>query len=86
MGIAPVHICLSVVVDPYGWVDVIPVFGTPNKRFAYRVFERTEGRVGNEHSDTIAVDRAIHIPLAVALDDLFCPGTVVALIPLEVAQ
>ena len=43
MRIAPIHIRLSVIVNPYGGVDVIPVLGTPYERFPYRI---RKGAVG----------------------------------------
>ena len=86
MGIAPVHICLSIVVNPYSGIDVRPMFLSPYERFADRVFERAEWRVGNEHTDTISVNGTIHIPFAVALNHMFCPSAIVTFIPLEVAQ
>ena len=59
---------------------------SPHERFAKRVLEWTKRRVGNEHTDTIAVYRAIHIPLAIALNHLFCPCSVVSLIPSEILE
>src|SRR5574344_548349 len=59
---------------------------SPHERFAKRVFEWAKGRVGNEHTYTIAVYRAIHIPLAVALNHLVSPCSVVSLIPSEIPE
>ena len=86
MRITPIHICLSIVVDPYGGVDIIPVFGAPYQRFAQWVLEWTEGRVGYEHADAIAMNRAVHIPFAIALDDLFCPSSIVTFVPFEILE
>src|SRR5574344_1576626 len=55
VGIAPIHISLSVVVNPHRRVDVIPVLLSPHERFAKRLLEWAKGRVGNEHTNTIAV-------------------------------
>ena len=45
VGIAPVHIGLSVVIDKHGGVDVVPVFLLPYQRFAERILEGPVGRI-----------------------------------------
>ena len=86
IGVAPVHIGLSVIINEHRWVDVVPVFLLPDERLAQRIDKGTVGRVGYQHADAVAMDGTIHIPFAVALHHAFSPGTVVALVPFEVAQ
>ena len=86
IGIAPIHIGLTVIINKHGRVDVVPVLFLPDERFAQRIDKGTVGRVGHQHADTVAVDGTIHIPLSVAFHHAFGPGTIVALVPLEVTQ
>ena len=81
MGVAPVHIGLTVVVDEHRGVDVVPVLLLPYQRLAERVFERTVGRVGHEHADAVTVERGIEVVLTVALDGLDGPGAVLTAAP-----
>ena len=84
MWVAPVHICLTVIVYPHRRIDVIPMLLLPHQRLANGVVERSIGRIGHEHSNAVAVNRAIHIKFPVPFDDLLCPCAVVAIVPLEV--
>ena len=86
MRVAPVHIGLSVVINKHRGVDVVPVLFLPDERLSQRIDKGTVGRVGYQHANAVAVDGTIHIPFAVALHHAFGPGTIVALVPLEVAQ
>ena len=84
--VAPVHVCLPVVVDEHAGIDVVPVSSLPYQRLAERVVERPVGRVGHKHAYAVAVYRAVHVELAVALHDARGPGPVVAVEPLEVLE
>ena len=86
IGVAPIHISLSVVVDIYRGVDVVPMLLLPYQRLADRVFKRTVRRVGYQHADSIAMKRTVHIELAITFDDLQSPCSVVTLTPSEVLQ
>ena len=85
LRVAPIHVSLVIIINPYGRVDVEPV-ALPCQRLSDRILERSEWTICYQHSDAMTVDRAIHIPFAIALDDLLCPGTILALEPLEVFQ
>ena len=84
--VAPIEISLTVDVDEHRWVDVVPMLFLPCKRFANRVFEWTLRAVAHEHSNAMTVDRAIHIPFAVAFNNTFCPCAVLLVIPLEILE
>ena len=84
--VAPVHVSLAVVVNPNGGVDVVPVFALPHKLAVQRVLEGAVRAVRYEHRDAVTVDGAVHVPFAVALDDLFRPCAVVGIVPLEIAE
>ena len=84
--VAPVHVCLTVIVDPYGRVDVIPVLLLPYKSASERIHEWSVWRVSHEHADSVAVDRAVHVELSVTLHDLLSPCSVVVLIPFEISE
>ena len=84
--IAPIHIRLSVIINKYGRVNVIPMLLLPNQRFVQWVFKRTVRRVGDQYANTITMNRAIHIKFAITFDDLFCPGTVITFHPIKTLQ
>ena len=84
MRVAPVHICLTVIVYPHRRIDVIPMFLLPYQRLADGVVERAIRRIGHKHSNSVTVYRTVHIELSVALNHLLCPCTVVTIVPLEV--
>ena len=86
VGVAPVHIGLPVVVDEHRGVYVFPVFLLPYERLSQRVFERTVRRIGHEHAYAVAVQRAVHVELAAALDHMLRPSTVVTLAPSKVFE
>ena len=43
--IPPIHISLSVIVNKYGRINVVPMFLLPHQRFVQWVFERTIRRI-----------------------------------------
>ena len=86
LGVAPEHIGLSVVVDPDGGVDVVPVLLLPYQRLTQRILEGSVGRVRHQHPDTVSVQRGIEVVLAVACDGLDGPGTVLPAAPGELLQ
>ena len=86
VGVAPVHISLSVIVGKYRGVDIIPVALVPYQRFAKGILEGTIRRVGLEHPDAMSVQRGIEVVLAVALHGLDGPGTILTTAPGEVLQ
>ena len=86
MRIAPVHVCLTVSINPHRRVDVVPVLLLPYKRFADGVVEWSVGRVGNQHTDAVPVYGTVHIELPVALYHLLSPCSVFTVVPLEVLQ
>ena len=80
-GIAPEEPGLPVVLNEYRGVNVIPA-AVVEERFAEGIAERPCGRVGHGHADGHAVGQLgvgtdVPIELAVALNALGCPGTVV---------
>ena len=75
--IAPIHVCLAVVVDEDGRVDVLPVFSLPYQRLTERIGERAVRRVSHQHSDAVAVERAVHVEFAVTFNHLERPCAVV---------
>ena len=86
VGVAPIHIGLSVIVNEYGGVNVFPVLLLPYQRLADGVFERAVGRVGNQDSDAVSMQGTIHVELAVALHYLLCPCSVVPAAPGELLE
>ena len=86
VGVAPVEVCLSVVVGVDRGVYVVPVLLLPHERLAQGVAERAVGRVAHEHADAVSVERGIEVVRAVALNGLDGPGPVVAAAPGEVLQ
>ena len=86
--IAPVEPCLTIIVDEYGWIDVIPraIF---IQWFADGVAEGSCRTVCHSHTDGHAARETgmgtdVPVELAVALDALAGPGTVVS--PAETFQ
>ena len=86
MWVTPEHPSLSVIVDEHRGVDIVPMFLLPYKRFAKRVFERSVRRVCHQHANTMSVERCIEIELAITLDSLNSPSTILSTTPFEVAQ
>ena len=86
IGVAPVHVRLSVIVDKHGRINIIPVFLLPHQRPAYRIRERAEGRIGHQDAYAVSVDRTIHIPFAVSRHHTDSPGAVVPVEPFEVVE
>ena len=84
--VTPVHIGLSVIVNPDSRVNVFPMFLLPYKRFSDRVFKWSIGRIGNQYADAVPVEGAIHIKLTIALHYLLCPCTVITLTPSKLFQ
>ena len=85
-GVAPVHVGLSVVVNPDGRVDIVPVLALPDQGLVQRFLEGAVRVVGHQDGNAVAVNGDVHEPLAVALDDLFRPGPVSLCAPLDVSQ
>ena len=83
--ISPIHVSLIIIIYPYSGVDVKPIT-FPCQRLSERILERSVWTISYQHSDAMTMDRTIHIPFAIALDDLLCPGTILTLEPLEVFQ
>ena len=86
MGIAPVHIGLSVIIGEDGGIDVVPMLLLPDQWFTQRVAERSIGRIGHKHTDAMSVEWGIEVVLAVALYGLYGPGAVLAAAPREFLQ
>ena len=86
VGITPIEPRLSVIVGIDGGVDVEPVALVPHQRFAQGIAERTIGRVTFQDADAMSVQRCIEVVLAVTLDGLDGPGTVVTAAPGEVLE
>ena len=86
VGVAPIHVSLSVVIDEYGRIYIVPMLFLPHERLAYGVLERAVRRIGYEHAYAVTVNRAIHVELAVTLYNLFSPGSVILVNPLEILQ
>ena len=86
MGIAPVHVCLAVIINPYGRVYVVPMLFLPDKRLANGVMKGAIGRIGHKHSNAVAMDRTIHIEFAVTFNDLLSPSSIVTIVPFKVLQ
>ena len=76
MGVAPVHIGLTIVVGIDAGVDIKPVALVPYQRLAERIFERSIGRVSHQHTDAMTMQWSIEIVFAIALYRLDSPGTV----------
>ena len=81
MGIAPVHIGLSVVIGEDGGVDVVPVLLLPDQWLTQRVAEWSVRRIADEHTDAMSVEWGIEVVLAIALYGLYGPGAVLAAAP-----
>ena len=86
MRVAPIHICLSVVINKHRGVDIIPVLRLPHQRLTKRILERTIRRVGYQNADAMTMKRCIEIVLAIALYGLDGPCTIVAGAPRELLQ
>ena len=86
IGIAPVHVGLTVIVNEHRGIDVLPMLLLPNQRFAKGVFKRSVGRVSHQHTDTMSVQWCIEIVLTIAFDSLDSPGTVLTRTPGEILQ
>ena len=87
-GVAPEEPRLPVKVDEDGGVDIIPA-AVVEERLAQGILERPGGRVGHGHADSHAIGQLgvgadVPIELAIALDALRGPGTVVG--PAETGQ
>ena len=80
--ISPVHISLTVIIDKYTRVDIVPMFLLPNQWFSNRIFERSVRRIAHQYADAMTVNRAIHVPLSVAVYHTDSPSAVIAFIPL----
>ncbi len=74
--IAPIHICLTVVININRGVYIIPSTVLPDNRFADRVFKGTVRTVSHEHSDAITVYRTIHVEFTITCHYLFSPGSI----------
>ncbi len=78
LGVAEVEVCLTVVIDKYGWVDIVPV-ALVDKRVTY-VGEWACGAFGHSHGDSHAavflMNRAVEIEFSVAMDALGRPCSV----------
>ena len=86
--ITPVEPCLTVIIDEYGRVDVVPR-AILIQWFADGIAERTRRTVCHSHTDSHTAREArmstdVPVKLAVALDALACPGAVVC--PAEAFQ
>ena len=86
MGVAPVHIGLAIVIDKDRGIDIVPVLLLPYEGLTKGILERTIRRVGHEHANAMTMKGSVEIVLAIALDGLDGPGTVVATAPLELLQ
>ena len=86
VGIAPIHISLSVVVHIHRGVDVVPMFALPHQRLADGVFVGSHGRICHQHTDAMTMNGTIHIPFAVTVNHLDGPCPVVALVPFKVTE
>ena len=86
MWIAPVHVCLPVVVDEHRRIDVIPVLPLPNERLPQGIAEGAVGGIADEHSYAVSVQRRIEIELSVALHGLYGPCPVLPAAPWEILQ
>ncbi len=81
MRIAPIEICLPIIIYPDRRVDVIPLT-IIKERFAECILERTRRRIahGNTDGDTttqLGVGADIPVVFTIALDGLCRPGTVI---------
>ena len=86
LGITPVHVGLSIIVDQHRGVNIVPMLLLPHERLADWISERTIGGIADKHAYAIAVKRAIHIVFTVAVHHLLGPGSVVAATPLEILK
>lgn len=84
--ITPVHICLTVIVNPNSWVNVVPMFLLPYECMTERILERSVRSIANKDTDTITMNRTIHVVLTVTINNLFCPCAVGFVNPFEVLE
>ena len=57
------------------------MFFLPYEGFTEGVFEGTVRRVGHQHANAVSVERGIEVVLAIALNGLDGPGSVLAAAP-----
>jgi len=86
IGISPVHISLSVIINEYGGVNVFPMFALPYEGFAQRILIWTVWRIGHQYTDTMSVKRCIEVIFAIACHRLNGPTTIVTATPSEIFQ
>ena len=86
IGIAPVHVSLTIIVDKHRGIDVLPVFALPHEGFAQGILERSVWRVSYQHANTMTMQRGIEIVLAMTLNSLDGPSTVLTRTPGEILQ
>src|SRR5574344_331593 len=86
MRVAPIHICLSVVINEYRWVNVIPMFLLPHKRLAKRVFERSVWRICHQYADAMSMQWRIKVELAITFHCLDSPTTILTTAPFEITE
>jgi len=86
VGVAPVQIGLTVVVDERGGVDIVPNVVGVNQPLAQGVFEGPVRAVGHQYAEAATVHGAIQVKFTVAFDALNSPGAVVLPGPFEVFQ
>ena len=84
-GVSPVHVCLAIIVNHNGRVNVM--VAVADQRSSDRIPERTIGSIGNKHTypDTTG-HGAVKIKLSVSFNTLYRPGTIVVGHPFKVFQ
>ena len=86
VGVAPVQVSLTIVIDEGRRINVVPDVVGVDQPFTQGILEGTVRTIGYQNTDTTPVNGAVEVKLAVALDALNSPGAIILSGPLEILQ